>query len=309
MDKSAAKVPGTASATGAMARRRPGAMVTALVLSSLGCASLAQKRVTRELSGARGRISVAVRQLGSDGGWDVGGDEPFAAGDTVAVFVLADLFRQVEAGEVSLDEKLKVEKELADGRSGTKTRPGLLASLRSVSEVSLHDLLVLALAYGDPTAINLLMARLGSENINDTAQTLGAEGTRIERKLGHLAPPENYTTANDLVAVWSSLLHGDAYSAGTRESIHRILRASREPLRHLGKDLAASDVRMSLDGDSPGRAATVHASGVMHLPGRKLALAVMGERFESRRYGQDVVFRVAKIVHVCNEEEVRRAAR
>ncbi len=311
MDKSAAKVLGTDWAMGVTS----GSLVTVSVLLSLGCASLAQKEVMRELSGARGRVSVAVAQLGSAAGaeetdgWNIGGAEPFAAGETVAVFVLTELFRQVEDGKVSLDERIEVDCETRDDVSSPATRPGLLASLRSVGEISLRDLAVLALAYGDATAVNLLIDRLGLQNINDTARALGAKGTRIERKLGYRAPPENYTTANDLIAVWSNLAYGDAYTARTRESIEDLLRASRNPIRHLGPELAASDVRVSLDGDSPGRAVTVHASGVLYLPSEKLALAVMGEQFDNQRYGQDLAFRVAQIVYTCHGKEVCRAAR
>jgi beta-lactamase class A len=279
------------------------------VLAMLGCQPLPRAEVVEHLSRVNGRVSVTVRDVATGEGWDLRGDEPFAAGDTITVFVLSELFRQVEAGTASLDERLSLAGEPSGPREGPGTRLGLLSTLHSVTEMSVGDLAVLALSQGDPTAVNLLIDRLGLENVNSTAQALGAERTRIERKLGYSAPPENYTTARDLVTAWRALAGGEDYSARTRNTVASVLRASRISGRQVSAGLAAADLRISFDGDSPGRAALVHGSGVLYLPGIRMAVAVLGENLDSQRAGEEMVERVAQIIHTRHEEEVRRAAR
>jgi beta-lactamase class A len=277
-----------------------------MVVGLVGCGPRGE--VGDQLKRAVGRTAVAVTPVDGGEGWHIRGDEPFAAGDSAAVFVLAELFRQVEVGKVTLDEQLAVETPTFK-QTGPNARFGVLASLRSVGEMSVHDLTVLTLAYADPTAINILIERLTFEAINANAQDLGAKHTSIVRKIGFAAPPENYTTANDVALVWSSLTRGEALSPSTRMELAKVLRSSRAAARLVKNGLAASDLRVSYDGDSPGRSALVHASGVLYIPGSSIAVAVLGENLESIRAGEDLIEKVAKIIQTRHEERARVASR
>jgi beta-lactamase class A len=279
-----------------------------LFVAAIGCMPLPQAEVARELKQTSGRVAVAVSEVDKGKGWTIGADEPYAAGDSAAVFVLAEMLHQIELNKLTLADALPVGVP-SHQQTGPGARLGVLSWLDSVKAMSVHDLAVLMLAYADPTAMNALIDRLTLEEINDTAQALGAKHTQMNRKIGFAAPPENYTTANDVVAVWGAMIRGETYSNTTRAALASVLRASRASGRVVKGGLAASDLRMSYDGDSPGRTALVHASGVLYLPGSRIAVAVLGENLKSLRAGEELVERIAKIIHSRHEEAARTASR
>jgi len=105
------------------------------------------------------------------------------------------------------------------------------------------------------------------------------------------------------------MIRGETYSSATKAALAAVLRASRSSGRVVKDGLAASDLRISYDGDSPGRAALVHASGVLYVPGSRIAVAVLGENMRSTRSGEELAERIAKIIHARHEEEARVASR
>lgn len=117
-------------------------MLAFTVALSAGCGALPRKEVVKILAGVKGRLAVSVvdetqKDGAKNGSWNVRGDEPFAAGESIGVFVVAELFRQADAGEADLDESVQL---------ACNKRPLRLRTLGSVSEVSLRDLAVLVLA-------------------------------------------------------------------------------------------------------------------------------------------------------------------
>lgn len=281
------------------ALRRMAGFSLCVALLAVGCRVTPRAEVARLLARVKGRVGVAVKDTPDQDSWDIRGDEPFVAGESVGLFVLAELFRQIETGKLKLDQPVA----LAEG-----IRPQHLAILTSVNEVSLRDLAVLMLAEGDTVATNVLIDRLGLDNINCNAQTLGSGRTVIKRKLGFSAPPENYTTANDLAATWVELTQGESLSTEARAELQEMLRVSRVG-RQSPAGLPAADVRTYYDGDSPGRGAIVHGSGVLYLPGRHVALVIVGEGLESARSGEETIARVSKIIHARYEEDCRHVDR
>jgi len=274
-----------------------------------GCQAVPRAAIEARLRNCVGRVSVSVGDATEDGAWDIRGCEAFAAGDSISLFVLAELLARADSGDLSLDERLPLldealERRTADGRR-IKLR-GPTSFLSSVKELSLRDLALLMMSEGDVRGTNRLIDRLGLENINARAQAIGTERTSIARKLGHAAPPENYTCARDIVAVWRMLTDPESSWPGMREMAAEILSCSRSPARSLPVRLAASDLRISYDGDSPGRKAIVHCSGVLYLPGRQMVVAVMGEGSAGVREGEDLVADISHILHAHYEEEARR---
>jgi beta-lactamase class A len=276
-----------------------------VLFSSTGCRATLRSAVAGFLARTQGRVAVAVKgpangDAADTGSWDIRGDEPFAAGEAIGVFVLAELFRRVEAGEMTLDDRVSV-------REGT--HPGRLAVLASVGELSLRDLAAMMLETGDPGATNVLIDHLGMEAINRGARSMGAGRTIIRRRLGMVAPPENYTTANDLAAAWVSLMEEGTFSAGLRRELETSLRVSRKGGLLVSAGLPSSDVRVHFDGDSPGRGVIVHGSGVLYLPDRRVAVAIAGEGYQTRLAGAQVVAEVSRIARTCYEGEYRHEER
>ena len=101
-----------------------------LILTVLGCQPVQRAEVGAHLKRVKGRVAVSVASVDADTSWDIRGEEPFAAGDSVAVFVLAELFRQIELEKIDLAELLPVGTP-SDTRVLPEARRGPLSSLRS----------------------------------------------------------------------------------------------------------------------------------------------------------------------------------
>ena len=98
--------------------------------------------------------------------------DPVDAASVIKLPVMAEAFRQREAGLLSFDEKVTIRREDKMPSCGALTymRDGLTVTLMII--------------LSDNTAANLLIRRLGIESVNATAAALGCgEGTMLRRPL------------------------------------------------------------------------------------------------------------------------------
>jgi len=175
-------------------------------------------------------VAVAFRTLDGRTQWLRRPDEPFHAASTMKVAVLIELYRQARQGKLKLDDPLSVKNEfhsLVDGsafaldpnddsernlyRAGGGTR-----TLRELSE--------LMITVSSNLAANLLMDRLGVENIRAGVRALGADGMNVLRDLEDAKAFEqglvNTTTAQALLTLLEAIARGQAVD---RESSRQML--------------------------------------------------------------------------------------
>lgn len=113
-------------------------------------------------------------------GREEGGDRVVPAASTIKLFVVSAFWRS------GLDPAERVDAPDA----GWSVADGL-------SSVTLGDCALLALAFSDNSATNVLLERLGFDAVNEEARRLGCERTEVRRPM--LADgPENVTCASDL---------------------------------------------------------------------------------------------------------------
>lgn len=103
------------------------------------------------------------------------GEEAFPTASAFKVFVLAELFRAAEAGDCALDERV----ELTE--AGKCIGSGVMALMDGGLRPTLKDLATLMIIISDNTATDLLMARLGKENIRkNVIESLGFRQNRCD---------------------------------------------------------------------------------------------------------------------------------
>jgi hypothetical protein len=114
-------------------------------------------------------------------GRDDGGDRVVPAASTIKIFVASAFWR------AGLD---------VGAPAAVRETPWSLAD-RLRGPVTLGDCALLMLAFSDNAATNVLLEELGLEAVNEEAARLGAERTKIRRKMMGDGP-ENLTCAGDL---------------------------------------------------------------------------------------------------------------
>jgi beta-lactamase class A len=186
---------------------------------------------TIKKSGAE--VAVAFRTLDGRSEWLRRADEPFHAASTMKVAVLIELYRQARHGEVRLDEPLTIRNEfhsLVDGspfaldpQDDTETE-----LYRAVGETrTLAQLSELMITVSSNLATNLLMDKLGVDNIRGGVHGLGADGMNVRRDLEDGKAFDqglnNTTTASALLRLLEAIAKGEAVDPESSRQMLAIL--------------------------------------------------------------------------------------
>jgi beta-lactamase class A len=110
---------------------------------------------------------------------------------TIKILVLAELFRQVDAGSMTLDAVSGMVSE--DRRGGS----GILKDLSTGLELPIRDYATLMIALSDNTATAVLVRLLGRERIVQSAREWGLEKTTFgfESRLDRTGDPRDYAAS------------------------------------------------------------------------------------------------------------------
>ena len=129
-------------------------------------------RIAAVAAGLPGRLGVQIRYLDEDGQVGFAEDDLFPAASVIKVAIMAEAYRQAEAGLLSLGDPLPVlAEEVADGS-------GVLKYLHPGLPLTVADAVELMIIVSDNTATNLLVRRLGAGAVNASMDALGFTQTR-----------------------------------------------------------------------------------------------------------------------------------
>lgn len=175
--------------------------------------------------------AVFILDLDSHDFVNLNGTETIAAASTIKLPLLIAAFEEIDAGGLTLQEGLVMERELIATGSGTMQydTPG---RIYSVGEV-LEKMIIIS----DNTATNMLIRRLGgAEMVNQRFARWGLTATAIANDLPDLAGT-NVTTPLDLVHLLAQIHQGEIVSLASRDRLLSILqRVERRELLPQGLD-------------------------------------------------------------------------
>jgi beta-lactamase class A len=185
----------------------------------------------RRLIAASGaEVAVAWRSLDGADELLIDADTPFHAASTMKLAVMIELFRQAHAGGRALDEAVPIRNEfrsIVDGslyalsEGDDSDREVYAAAGTSMSARRLCELMI---TVSSNFATNLLIERLGVDNIRQTVSRLGAEGLQVLRGVedakAFARGLNNSTTARALLVLLETIASGRAVApAADREMI------------------------------------------------------------------------------------------
>jgi beta-lactamase class A len=165
-------------------------------------------------------VGVAFRTLDGKAEWFFGADEPFHAASTMKIPVLIELFHQVREGKLKLDDPLIVKNEfhsLVDGSIYTldpadDSETDLYKAAGQTR--TLRQLCELMITVSSNLATNLLIEKLGVENIRATVHSLNADGMNVLRGVedgkAFAKGLNNTTTARGLQRLLEAIARGEA---------------------------------------------------------------------------------------------------
>ena len=125
-----------------------------------------------------GQFSVAARNLATGEEILVDPHRTYPTASTFKVPIMVEVFRQVEAGDFALDDRVDFkESDIVHGS-------GVLRDLQPGLNPTIHDLLTLMIIVSDNTATNMLIDKVGGvEPINKTMADLGFTSIDIKTRI------------------------------------------------------------------------------------------------------------------------------
>lgn len=179
-------------------------------------------RVQKLIDASGAEVAVVFETLDGKKTLALDPDKSFHAASTMKVPVMIELFRQAEAGTLSLDEPLPIKNEFHSIVDGSVYQ--LSVGDDSDAEVykavgktlTLRQLCEAMITVSSNFAANLLIERLGAKNIQATTDRLGAPGMHVlrgvEDQKAFDAGMNNTTTARALEVLLMKLATGHAVS-------------------------------------------------------------------------------------------------
>ena len=238
-----------------------------------------------------GVAGVCVRDLAHERSIAVNGDEEFPTASAIKLHVLIQLLTRGERGDLDLEKKVRVTREVFVPGGG------VITSLGRDIELTVSDLAVLMIIVSDNTAANLCIDLAGMEETNALLRELGLSATTIRRKMFDARAislgQENVATPAECVSILELLYNGKP----TKAVADRCLEILKYPKRETLNQAIPPDVPVA---NKPGGMPRVHCdAGIVYLPRRPYVIAVMTkfgvpDPLDQQRFVTDVARNVHK---------------
>ena len=188
-----------------------------------------------ELVRASGAESVAVAfyDLGSGETFLIKPDENFHAASTMKLPVMMEVYRQADAGRLSLDAAVEIKNDftsIADG-SRYSISPDSDSELSLYSKIGqasrVRELVRLMITSSSNLATNILIERVGAPRVMELMRETGARNIRVLRGVedgkAYERGMNNTTTARDLMILLRRIAERRAVSARASDEMIQIL--------------------------------------------------------------------------------------
>jgi len=190
----------------------------------------AEQQIEKRIADSHADVGIALRTLDGQTEWFYHADDTFHAASTMKVPVMIELYRQVQAGKIQLTDSLIIHSEfrsIVDG-SPYKLDPAddSEADLYTAEGKTrtLSELCELMITVSSNLATNLIIEKLGVENIHSTIRSLNADGMHVLRGVEDNKAFEkglnNTTTARALEILLTAI--ADNTAAGPDASLQMI---------------------------------------------------------------------------------------
>lgn len=230
--------------------------------------------------------------------------ENFHAASTMKTPVMIEVFKQVAAGKLSLQQMVTVKNEFRsivdsstyslnasdDSQQELYTKVG--------RQVPLSELVYQMIILSSNLATNLVIELVDGKNVTQTMRTLGANDMQVLRGVEDTKAFQkglnNTTTAYDLAIVFSKMAEGKIVSPQACDEMIKILLDQQHNTvipALLPKEIKVAHKTGSITG-------VHHDSGIVFLPnGKKYVLVLLSKNIESDKAATGAMARVSKMIY------------
>jgi beta-lactamase class A len=240
--------------------------------------------VDRNLDGVLG---VAILDLTTGREYLLHADEVLPTASSIKIAILAELYHQAQQGKIKLEDlyTLKSSDLVAGSGIANALTPG-------VTRLTIRDLAALMVSVSDNSATNIIIDRIGMENVNALLDSLGLTHTRLRRKMMDVKAAaegrENIATPREMVALLEDLYRGKVLNKQLTDDFFELLSLHKESYipRELPEDLRIANKPGELEG-------VRNDSGIVFTGNRPFVISVMTTYLRREKDGGDAIIRIA----------------
>jgi beta-lactamase class A len=150
----------------------------AIKLTPPGSPQSLDDKVQAALAGFNGKAWIYARNLDTGKDYAFRADEQTRTASTIKLAIMAETFHQVAQGKVKWDDEIVLTKEKKQGGSG------ILFEFSDGTKIDLKTAVNLMIVVSDNTATNLVLDKIGADNVNDFMDSLDLSDIKSMRKIG-----------------------------------------------------------------------------------------------------------------------------
>ena len=232
-------------------------------------------------------MGVAILDLTDGHKYLLHANDVFPQASSIKICVLVELYRQAQQGKLKPTDLYTV--NAADLVQDSDIMGGLTPG---VTKITLRDLATMMVAVSDNSATNVLIDRVGMDNVNAFLNAQGLRDTRLRRKMMDLKAAtegrENVSTPNEMLNLLQALYRGEILNKEMTADFFKVLSTHKDSWipRNLPDDLKIADKPGALEG-------VRNDSGVIFVDKRPFVLCVMTTYLHRERDGEEAISNIA----------------
>jgi beta-lactamase class A len=246
------------------------------------------RQVDQQLDGV---LAIAIKDLTSGEEYFIRGDEVMPQASSIKIAVLANLYLQSLQGRIKLTDPYVVRKD--DLVPGSDIMLGLTPG---VTHLTLRDLATIMVAVSDNSATNVLIDRLGFDQVNAMLDSLGLHNTRLRRKMMDLKAAgegrENVSTPREMMTLLETIYRGKLLNKELTQDFLTVLSTHKESsmVQALPDDVTAAN--------KPGELEAVrNDSGIVLIKNRPFILCAMTTYLKDEKDGSAAIRRITALAY------------
>ena len=233
-----------------------------------------------------GVLGVAIRDLSNQHTLLLNADELFPTASTIKIAVLAEFCRQVQQGKLKFTDLYTLDPSDLVGGSGITS-----ALTPGVTRLTLRDVAALMVSVSDNSAANVLIDRVGMDNVDRLLDSLGLVHTRLRRKMMDIKAAaegrENVASPREMMLLLEALYQDRVLNKQLTDDYFNLLSEHKESYipRELPEELRVANKSGELEG-------VRNDCGVV-FSARPYAICVMSTYLRHERDGGDAIARIS----------------
>jgi beta-lactamase class A len=246
--------------------------------------------IDRNLDGVLG---VAIEDLTTGQRFLLHGDSVFPQASSIKIAVLAELYHQAQLSAQGESGKAKLTDIYTMRAADVVPDSDIMGGLTpGVTQIADRDLATMMVAVSDNSATNVLIDRLGMENVNALLDSLGLHNTRLRRKMMDVKAAaegrENISTPLEMLTLLKKIYQGKVLDKQMTADFFKMLSTHKNSFipRDLPEGLQIAN--------KPGALEAVRAdSGIVILQNRPYVICVMSTYLIRERDGEEAIAKIS----------------